>query len=67
MCEKHIDCLPPDALQLGTWPTTHATTLTGNQISDLSFYRTMLNQMSHTLVSQGQPLLLLYLRSMFPI
>ena len=36
---------------LGTWPTTQARALTGNQTSNLSFRRPALNPLSHT--SQG--------------
>ena len=36
---------------LGTWPTTQACALTGNQTSDLFVHRPALNPLSHT--SQG--------------
>ena len=48
MCEKYINkfLLPP-----GTWPTTQACALTGNQTGDLLVCRPALNPLSHT--SQG--------------
>ena len=46
--EKHwlvASCTCP---QLGTWPTTQACALTGNQTGDLTVHRPMLNPLSHT-------------------
>ena len=40
------------ASQLGTWPTTQARALTGNQTSNLSVCRPALSPLSHT--SQGK-------------
>ena len=40
---------------LGTWPTTQACALTGNQTSDPSVHRPVLNPLSHT--SQGEQIL----------
>ena len=51
VCERNIDQLTPTQPQLGTWPTTQACALTGNQTSDLSVCRMMPNPLSHT--SQG--------------
>ena len=45
------DGLPFVYPQMGTWPTTQACALTGNQISDLSIHRPVLNPLSHN--SQG--------------
>ena len=38
-CERYIDQLPLACLQMGTWPTTWACALTGNQSSDLLVHR----------------------------
>ena len=51
MCERNIHQLPLSHPQLGTWPTTKACALTGNQTGDLSVCRLVLNPLSHT--SQG--------------
>ncbi|KAF6090917.1 hypothetical protein HJG60_012262 [Phyllostomus discolor] len=48
-----INCLSHTP-QLGMEPATQACALTGNQTSDLSLCRTMLNQLSHT--GQGKTL-----------
>ena len=47
--------LPLVHLQLGTWPTTQACALTGNQTGDLLVCRLVLNPLSHT--SQGTTVL----------
>ena len=47
-------CLSTPPL-LGTWPTTQACALTGNQTSNTSVCRPALNPLSHT--SQGCPLI----------
>ena len=51
MCERYINQLPLTCLQPGTWPTTQACVLTGNQTSDPLVHRLALNPLSHT--SQG--------------
>ena len=43
--------LPLANPQWGTWPTTQACALAGNQTSDPSVHRTMPNPLNHT--SQG--------------
>ena len=43
--------LPPTYLPLGTWPTTQACALTGNQTGDPLVHRQVHNPLSHT--SQG--------------
>ena len=55
MCERYIDWLSLARPQLGTWPTTQACALTGNQTSDLLLRRPVLNPLSHT--SQGLDIL----------
>ena len=47
MCERNIDQLPHMPL-VGTWPTTQACALTGNQTHNLSVYRLVLSPLSHT-------------------
>ena len=59
MCERYIDQLPLTFPQLETWPATQACALTGNQTSDLSVCRPVLNPLSHT--SQGMILILIEL------
>ena len=54
-CERNMDGLPLVCSQMGTWPTTHACALTGNQTSDLLVCRLVLNPLSHS--SQGDFLL----------
>ena len=50
--ERNIHYLPLTNPLLGTWPTTQACALTGNQTGgDLLVLRLMLNPLSHT--SQG--------------
>ena len=50
--ERNISVwLPLAHHQLGTWPTTQARALTGNQTSDPLVRRLVLNSLSHT--SQG--------------
>ena len=50
--ERNINvCLPLTCSLLGTWPTTKACALTGNQTSDHLVLRLALNPLSHT--SQG--------------
>ena len=51
MCKRNMDRLPLAHPQLGTWPTTQAWALTGNQTSNLLVHRLTLNPLSHT--SQG--------------
>ena len=51
MSERNIDWLPLVHPLLGTWPTTQARALTGNQISDPLVHKPVLNPLSHT--SQG--------------
>ena len=51
MYERDINQLPLTPPQLGTWPTTQACALTGNQTSNLLVHRPVLNPLSHT--SQG--------------
>ena len=54
--ERNVNVwLPLTHPLLGTWPTTQAHDLTGNQTSDLSVHRPALNPLSHT--SQGFPIL----------
>ena len=48
--DTSISCLPHAPL-LGTWSTTQACALAGNQTGDPSVHRPVLNPMSHT--SQG--------------
>ena len=48
MCKRNINWLPLASPQPGSWPTTQACALTGNQTGDLSFHRTVLNPLSHT-------------------
>ena len=48
MWERYIDRLLLAHPQLGTWPTTQACALSGNQTSDLLFCRLALNPLSHT-------------------
>ena len=48
MCERSMDGLPPARPQLGTWPSTQACALTGNQNNDLSVCRPALTPLSHT-------------------
>ena len=55
MCKRNIDQLPLAHPQLGTWPATQACALTGNQTSNLSVSRLVLNPLSHT--SQGSTFL----------
>ena len=43
--------LPFECPLIGTWPTTKACALNGNQTSDPSFHKLALNPLSHT--SQG--------------
>ena len=47
-CERYIDWLPLTLPQLGTWPTTQACALSGNQTSNLSIHRPALNPLRHT-------------------
>ena len=54
VCERYIGQLPLACLQLGTWPTTKAHALTGNQTNDLLVHRPALNPLSHS--SQGSSL-----------
>ena len=50
--ERNINVwLPLECPLLGTWPTTQACALTGNQTSDPLVHRVVLNAQSHT--SQG--------------
>ena len=49
--KENINWLSLAHPHLGTWPTTQACTLTGNQTHDLSIHRPVLNPLSHT--SQG--------------
>ena len=51
ICERNINWLPLICSQLGTWPTTQACALTGNQTGDLLVFRMMHDPLSHT--SQG--------------
>ena len=51
MCERYIDWLPLTHPQLGTWTTTQACALTGNQTRELLVHRLEVNPLSHT--SQG--------------
>ena len=51
MCKRCIDRSPLVCPTLGTWRTTQARALTGNQTSNLSVQRPVLNPLSHT--SQG--------------
>ena len=51
MCERYINRLSLAHSQLGTWPTTQACSLTGNQTGDLLVCRLAHNPRSHT--SQG--------------
>ena len=44
----NIDWLPVVRTRITTEPATQACALTRNQTSDLSVYRMMLNQLSHT-------------------
>ena len=46
--ERNIDQLLLAYPQPGTWPMTQACGLFGNQTSDLSVYRPVLNLLSHT-------------------
>ena len=48
MCERYTDRLPLARPQPETWPVTQACALTGNQTSDLSVLRPVLNPLSHT-------------------
>ena len=48
MCERNICQVPLAHPQLGTWSTTQACALTGNQTSDLLVHRPVLNPLSHT-------------------
>ena len=48
MPERYINWLPLTRPQPGTWPATQACALTGNQTSDLSVHRLVLNPLSHT-------------------
>ena len=50
--ERYINHLPLSHPQLGTWPTTQACALTGNQTGNLSVQRLALNPLSHA--SQGK-------------
>ena len=45
--ERNIYQLPLTRPQLGTWPTTQACALTGNQTGDLLVHRLALNPLSH--------------------
>ena len=51
MWERNISCLPLAHPWPGTWPATQACALTGNQTSNLSVHRPMLNPLNHS--SQG--------------
>ena len=51
MCERYIDRLPLAHPQLGTWPTTQASALMGNQTSEPLVHRPVLTPLSYT--SQG--------------
>ena len=67
MCKRYINWLPLSHPQLGSWPTTQACALTGNQTGDLSVCQPALNPLSHACqgplefsllqISQGMPLL----------
>ena len=46
--EKHQCVVASPVPQLGTWPTSQACALTGNQTSDPLFQRPALNPLSHT-------------------
>ena len=48
MCERNIKQLPPTHPQLGTWPTSQAFSLSGNQTSELLVCRMTPNPLSHT-------------------
>ena len=48
MCKRYIDWFTS---QLGTWPTTQASALTGNPTSNTLLRRTALNPLSH--INQG--------------
>ena len=48
MHEKYINWLPLEHTQLGTWTTTQACALSGNQTSDLLVCRPVLNPLRHT-------------------
>ena len=51
--ERNINVwVPLTCPLLGTWPTTQACALTGNQTSDLLVHKPVLNPLSHT--SQGR-------------
>ena len=65
MCERYTDPLPLTRPQVGTWPTTQACALTGNQTSDLSVHRPALNPLSHT--SQGKVIyFILHMKKLCP-
>ena len=48
MCETNIDRLPLSHPQQGTWLTTQASALPGNQTSDLSVCRMMPSPLKYT-------------------
>ena len=48
MCERYIDWLPLAHPQPGTWRTTQAGALTGNQTSDPLVHRPALSPLKHT-------------------
>ena len=58
--ERNINVwLPLTCPALGTWPTTQAWALTGNQTSDPLVHRPALNPLSHT--SQGQNIIIFHM------
>ena len=59
--ERNINVwLPLERPPLGTWPTTQACALTGNQTSDLLVYRPALNPLTYT--SQGSKIYFLKIK-----
>ena len=48
MCKRNIDHLLLECSQLGTWPTTQAYALTGNQTSNLLVCRPTHSPINHT-------------------
>ena len=53
--DRNINWLPLAHPQLGTWPTTQACALTGNQTGDPSIHRLVPNPLSHTNPVKAQP------------
>ena len=47
MLKRYIDQMPLACPQVGTWPTTQASALTGNWTNDLSVHTSVLNPLSH--------------------